>query len=146
MSQYIDFYIKNENDKFDYLTSYGRSSMIYRGLAEQAPYERIKALTPSILKDAIARFNLLINNSEKSISYCETFIDKICTFPNSIEDKIDAISEQRSYIKDYEQEIDEMRYAINVYDFLQNIAENNTVNPLYFGIETYEPTMKDVIE
>ena len=146
MSQYVNFFIKHNMD-FIPIGCFSRSSYIYQ-YAPDAPFERIKKITPETLsrtikylQDEKSKQELEIKNMENKILHL------IPSFNNSVEDKMEEISTIETVIKDYKDYLDSISFALGYYKTLQEIADdNNDKSILYYGIEISNPTIGDIVE
>ena len=142
MSQYIEFFVKSKEDTFS------RNNDIYQVLMNTVPYGKICKLTHTLIANAID------NLQEDSIKYHQIRLNhqneiaNICTFNNSVEDKLIAIENIRDNITDLDEEIAALDEAIKYLQVLQSMIDDMYYTPdvgLYCGIEVGTPTVNDIV-
>lgn len=158
MSEYINGYLRVSDDKFVPLFSYCRLSDFYRAAQYYAPYEKIRAITSSDLKEIREKLEESYKNYEDLIKRYQDEIDLILKMNNDAEDKIELINDHLNGIDDVKGEMKYIPYWIGRVNMLEDIIEENrksqySENPLsrdendiiYFGIETgYVVTSEDI--
>lgn len=155
MSQYIQFFIRSNSNEFLPIGVFSRCDAIY-GFYEEylnAPYEKIAAITMKDLIYLIGKFDERIETYNERIIKLEQKIKLIVKCDNSVEEKMLAIDEVNSDIKEYVEERDELKqardYTCSLEEIIDAIAYNDNYcqsTYLYCGIEVREnPTIEDII-
>ena len=154
MSQYINFFIRKQiKDEIAFIPigSFSRSSHIYKAIID-APYEKIRPLKYEELNDIIKELHASKREYEDDIKNIEhTITNIIPSFNNSIEEKMQEIQQQRSYIADISEDIVDIQFSIGYFCALQEIIyDNSDSSPskdeiIYCGIEVGCPTEEDVV-
>ena len=154
MSQYINFFIRKQiKDEIAFIPigSFNRSSHIYQATIN-APYEKIRPLKYEELNDLIRKLHASKREYEDNIKNIEhTITNIIPSFNNSIEEKMQEIQQQRSYIADISEDIVDIQFSIGYFRALQEIIYDNSNssssrdNIIYYGVEIGCPTQEDVV-
>ena len=149
MSQYLNFYIKNNKEDYTYLIDfkYDGLNLIVEALEDKVvSYTTIKPITNSILDDGIKYLENEINNYLDLININKKIIDDLPKNIKDIDEIIDKIGELEDTNLRHEQSIDEVKKAIHYLEMLQNINGGVCGDEirLYGGIESYPPKEKDV--
>ena len=143
MSQYLNFFIKTDKNKYQQIASYSRNHMIYQAF-NSAPYEKITRLTESKIVNAIEELKTVRdayqkviqdNNEQIAVQYRLYSKDKFF----DIYDRIQQIN------KELKQDVEESEKSLIELQFIQRMTRtpNNTI--IYFGVEIYDPEDKDII-
>lgn len=165
MSSYINFYLRC-NDHFVPLVNYSRSHCMYRAYddAGVAPYGKLHALTPNDINTITENLHEQVDSLNEHLnSYAQQRVD-ISSFNNSVEDKMSALRDIYNNEEECRQSINVINAALLICAFLLDIMENaqyadddmtksvdfNIYNYkpnsiIYCGIETYLPTVNDII-
>lgn len=143
MSAYLNFFVRI-NDNFAPIGTYGRSTQIYQLFDQFAPYEQISPITYDTLNSIKQSWRERSDDTQNLIDNSHKRIGLIPSFANSIEDKMDALAEEESYLSELEdtkKELDNARAFIGfLYDILDDIAygegEGYKVDEyIYIGVE-----------
>ena len=143
MSSYIRFFVR-KYDEFAPIGVYGRSTKVYELFSARAPWEQIAPVTYEVLnaiKDDLREWAV---DNAAAISKAHARMRLIPSFTNSIEDKMDAIAEEESYLEELNDKAKELNTAAAFISLLFDIldaAEYSGDNGLksneyiYFGVE-----------
>lgn len=149
MSQYVNFYI-SDGEQFISLDDFSRSTEIYKVMTDfgYASDGKVRQVSPEELRTAADAILGKIKTMKDSISHSKRLIKSIqACFNVDLNERLDAIC-------DFEDQIDDLRSAIESYDaeadvlrVYANIASNADYhgNALYVGVEIPEPTAADII-
>lgn len=143
MSQYLNFFIKTDKNKYQQIASYSRNHMIYQTF-NSAPYEKITRLTESKIVNAIEELKtakdayqktMRDNDEQVAIQYRLYSKDKFF----DIYDRIQQIN------KELKQDVEESEKSLIELQFIHQMTRipNNAI--IYFGVEIYDPEDKDII-
>ena len=143
MSQYLNFFIKTDKNKYQQIASYSRNHMIYRAF-DSAPYEKITRLTESKIVNAIEELKtakdayqkaMRDNDEQVAIQY------SLC----SKDEFFDIYGQIQQTNKELRQDIEECEKSLIELQFIQRMTRvpNNAV--IYFGVEIYDPEDEDII-
>ena len=155
MSQYIQFFIRSNSDEFLPIGIFSRCNAIYDFFEKyfNAPYEKIAAITMKDLMYLIEKIDNRIEVYNNRIVELEQKIKLITECNNSVEEKMIAVDEVNSDIKEYVEERNEFKWARNYVCSLEEIVDAIAYNDkyckdtyLYCGIEVGENvTVEDII-
>lgn len=143
MSQYINFFIKHNND-FAPIAEFSRNSEIFQSFLDFAPWEKVSHLSNRDLSFIYREIKDKIDEYKKDINKKREMIDKVCSFTNSVEDKLDYIESYTSTIEALKDILNELYYAKHFISFLSEIEEYEKTK-VYAGFEIFEPKPEDVI-
>ena len=143
MSQYLNFFIKTDKNKYQQIASYSRNHMIYRAF-DSAPYEKITRLTESKIVNAIEELKtakdayqkaMRDNDEQVAIQY------SLC----SKDEFFDIYGQIQQTNKELRQDIEDCEKSLTELQFIQRMTRtpNNVI--IYFGVEIYDPEDKDII-
>ena len=143
MSQYLNFFIKTDKNKYQQIASYSRNHMIYRAF-DSAPYEKITRLTESKIVNAIEELKtakdayqkaMRDNDEQVAIQY------SLC----SKDEFFDIYGQIQQTNKELRQDVEDCEKSLTELQFIQRMTRtpNNTI--IYFGVEIYDPEDKDII-
>ena len=147
MSQYIEFFVKSKEDNFTCIASFPRSHIIYQTLVNEVPYGKICKLNFS----SISR--VILSLTEKKVEWrkrkeeYDNMWDRIGTFNNSVQEKLEAMAEFREALLEIKENIDDIDNAINylkVFQLMVEEMQTDSTIGLYCGIEVGEPTVEDI--
>lgn len=153
MSAYIHFFVR-AGDTFCPIATYCRSSKVYE-IFHRAPYEQITVLDKSTLSDYFNEATIMRDNIKEHITLYEKRIETITHFENSAEEKLELIMEEEELIEEANNELREIEDAICFIGFLISILNEVLYDVplgifknqyLYYGVECYRPTIKDIKE
>ena len=153
MSEYMTFFIRRDSDNFVPLFTFSRSCKIYQRFQHEVPYEKVSALSYSVLSDALNGlhdFIIQCKDNIRKLEYEKTFV---ASFNNSVEEKMEALSDIKELIAENEEDIRDTERAyysvLALIDIVDEIAYNPAYDKdryIYAGIEVCDPTDKDVEE
>ena len=143
MSQYLNFFIKTDKNKYQQIASYSRNHMIYRAF-DSAPYEKITRLTESKIANAIEELKtakdayqkaMRDNDEQVAIQY------SLC----SKDEFFDIYGQIQQTNKELRQDVEDCEKSLTELQFIRRITRvpNNAI--IYFGVEIYDPEDKDII-
>lgn len=144
MSQYIQFFIKSNSNEFLPIGVFSRCNAIYGFFEEyfNAPYEKIAAITMQDLTYLVRKIDDCIKIHNDRIVELEQKIKTITEYNNSVKEKMLAIDDVNSVIKEYVRERDEFKWARDYVCSLQEIIDAIAYDDkyckdtyLYCGIE-----------
>ena len=159
MSQFIHFFVRS-TDKLLPIRTASRSSHIFQSFSEYAPYEKVRAISMSMLKEIREEISEQIDKWTQEIEEERKDLQLIALFTNSVEDKIEAMKSAREALQGREETVEEMKVALAFTYFLMDMyeeAEDSNycykeevrIDPtkyIYFGIECGIPSIKEVEE
>ena len=140
MSQYINFYFKTKDDTFISVGDFSRNTKMYDVCREVgAPWEQLAPFTEERRNDVVSGLNYLKGNLRESISELESELNNPCVFQGlGLEDRKTWREEIKFEIKEWEEEISKLEYAINFVTIIGKMSEGRDLpyeNQLYFGFE-----------
>ena len=153
MSAYIHFFVR-AGGTFCPIATYSRNSKVYE-IFHRAPYEQITVLDKSTLNDYFNEATIMRDDIKEHIVQYEKRIETITRFENSAEEKLELIMEEEELIEEAKDELREIEDAICFIGFLTSILSEVLYDVplgifknqyLYYGIECYRPTVKDIKE
>ena len=143
MSQYLNFFIKTDKNKYQQIASYSRNHMIYRAF-DSAPYEKITRLTESKIVNAIEELKtakdayqkaMRDNDEQVAIQY------SLC----SKDEFFDIYGQIQQTNKELKQDVEECEKSLIELQFIQRMTRTPNNAIIYFGVEIYDPEDKDII-
>ena len=143
MSQYLNFFIKTDKNKYQQIASYSRNHMIYKAF-NSAPYEKITRLTESKIVNAIEELKtakdayqkaMRDNDEQVAIQY------SLC----SKDEFFDIYGQIQQTNKELRQDIEDCEKSLTELQFIQRITRTPNNAIIYFGVEIYNPEDKDII-
>ena len=143
MSQYLNFFIKTDKNKYQQIASYSRNHMIYRAF-DSAPYEKITRLTESKIVNAIEELKtakdayqkaMRDNDEQVAIQY------SLC----SKDEFFDIYGQIQQTNKELRQDIEDCEKSLIELQFIQRMTRTPNNAIIYFGVEIYDPEDKDII-
>lgn len=143
MSQYLNFFIKTDKNKYQQIASYSRNHRIYQ-VFNSAPYEKITRLTESKIVNAIEELKtakdayqkaMRDNDEQVAIQY------SLC----SKDEFFDIYSQIQQTNKELRQDIEDCEKSLTELQFIQRITRTPNNAIIYFGVEIYDPEDKDII-
>ena len=153
MSAYIHFFVR-AGDTFCPIATYSRNSKVYE-IFHRAPYEQITVLDKSTLNDYFNEATIMRDNTKEHITSYEKRIETIKGFENSAEEKLELIMEEEELIEEAKDDLREIEDTICFIGFLTSILNEVLYDMplgifkdqyLYYGVECYRPTVKDIKE
>ena len=143
MSQYLNFFIKIDKNKYQKIASYSRNHRIYQAF-NSAPYEKITQLTESKIVNAIKElktvkdaYQKVIQDNNEQIATQYRLYSKDKFF--DIYDRIQQIN------KELEQDVEDCEKSLIELQFIQRMARTPNNAVIYFGVEIYDPEDEDII-
>ena len=143
MSQYLNFFIKTDKNKYQKIASYSRNHRIYQAF-NSAPYEKITQLTESKIVNAIKElktvkdaYQKVIQDNNEQIATQYRLYSKDKFF--DIYDRIQQIN------KELEQDVEDCEKSLIELQFIQRMARTPNNAVIYFGVEIYDPEDEDII-
>ena len=143
MSQYLNFFIKTDKNKYQQIASYSRNHRIYQAF-NSAPYEKITQLTESKIVNAIEElktvkdaYQKVIQDNNEQIATQYRLYSKDKFF--DIYDRIQQIN------KELKQDVEECEKSLIELQFIQRMTRTHNNAVIYFGVEIYDPEDKDII-
>ena len=143
MSQYLNFFIKTDKNKYQQIASYSRNHMIYRAF-DSAPYEKITRLTESKIVNAIEELKtakdayqkaMRDNDEQVAIQY------SLC----SKDEFFDIYGQIQQTNKELRQDVEDCEKSLTELQFIQRMTRTPNNAIIYFGVEIYDPEDKDII-
>ena len=143
MSQYLNFFIKTDNNKYQQIASYSRNHMIYRAF-DSTPYEKITRLTESKIANAIEELKtakdayqkaMRDNDEQVAIQY------SLC----SKDEFFDIYGQIQQTDKELRQDIEDCEKSLTELQFIQRMTRTPNNAVIYFGVEIYDPEDEDII-
>ena len=105
MSSYVEFYVE-QNGIYINVGSYSRSNPMYQVLSDMVPYENGTILNDALFAEAEKEFETTVREYKDKVADLKNTINLIGTMEGSISEKVEAIEEKQSWIKDCEEDID----------------------------------------
>lgn len=150
MSSYIYFYIRGRKELVPVYES-SRSSTMYQNLYHELPYDKVRAVSDSELREFISIFENEIESYQGEIARRKEKLKLIPSFQNSIEKKLEAIDRIEESLEDYEEEIAAAQDCIAVLRTLRGAIEairyNNGYDAdkyVYAGVDCWCPPLAAV--
>ena len=143
MSQYLNFFIKTDKNKYQQIASYSRNHMIYRAF-DSAPYEKITRLTESKIVNAIEELKtakdayqkaMRDNDEQVAIQY------SLC----SKDEFFDIYGQIQQTNKELRQDVEDCEKSLTELQFIQRMTRTPNNAVIYFGVEIYDPEDEDII-
>lgn len=155
MSSYIQFFMRR-GDEFIPLMTYSRSNTIYKIFEHILPWEKIKAISYDSLSAKIAQCNSLVSENEEKVKELNQKKTLVASFNNSVEEKMEALSDIDEAIEEYNEDIAMGNRAAYICIFLQDLIEEIMYDEepkkydkdkyIYGGYEVGTPTLEDIEE
>ena len=143
MSQYLNFFIRTGENKYQQIASYSRNHRIYQAF-NSAPYEKITRLTESKIVNAIKElktvkdaYQKVIQDNNEQIATQYRLYSKDKFF--DIYDRIQQIN------KELKQDVEDCEKSLIELQFIQRMTRTSNNAIIYFGVEIYDPEDKDII-
>ena len=143
MSQYLNFFIKTDKNKYQQIASYSRNHMIYQAF-NSAPDEKITRLTQSKIVNAIEELKtakdayqkaMRDNDEQVAIQY------RLC----SKDEFFDIYGQIQQTNKELRQDIEDCEKSLIELQFIQRMTRTPNNAVIYFGVEIYDPEDEDII-
>lgn len=150
MSSYIYFYIKGRKELVPVYGS-SRNSTMYQNLYYELPYDKVRAVSDSELREFISTFENEVESYQKRIAREKEALERIPSFQNSLEEKLEAMDSIGTLIEEYEEEIAAAQNCIAVLRTLRGAIEavryNETYDVdkyIYAGVDCWRPPLAAV--
>ena len=143
MSQYLNFFIKTDKNKYQQIASYSRNHMIYRAF-DSAPYEKITRLTESKIVNAIEELKTAKDAYQKSMRDNDEQVAiqySLC----SKDEFFDIYGQIQQTNKELRQDVEDCEKSLTELQFIQRMTRTPNNAIIYFGVEIYDPEDKDII-
>ena len=143
MSQYLNFFIKTDKNKYQQIASYSRNHIIYRAF-DSAPYEKITRLTESKIVNAIEELKTAKDAYQKSMRDNDEQVAiqySLC----SKDEFFDIYGQIQQTNKELRQDIEDCEKSLTELQFIQRMTRTPNNAIIYFGVEIYDPEDKDII-
>ena len=143
MSQYLNFFIKTDKNKYQQIASYSRNHMIYRAF-DSAPYEKITRLTESKIVNAIEELKTVKDAYQKAMRDNDEQVAiqySLC----SKDEFFDIYGQIQQTNKELRQDVEDCEKSLIELQFIQRMARTPNNAIIYFGVEIYDPEDKDII-
>ena len=158
MSQYLHFYIKN-GENFLPIGTWNRSSRVY-DIFRGAPYEKVRALKNSDLANARERVKEDLGYAVGAEKRAKDEIEFLRSCAMDTDKLLERYHDLVEYLDELRENREEGERVLQLINFFQDIideaadAEKWSDNPLnlhadsylFYGIECYQPTIKDLEE
>lgn len=151
MSSYVHFFVRKD-DVFCPIGTFSRNSGYYQAFYHYLPYEKCRSISSNLLVTIRTEIKKVIKDNEKYIKNLEESKKEVSSFNNSVEEKIEVISDLINSIQELEADNEELKDVCAFTRFLDNVMEEaictdtGTDKYIYAGIECPEPTIDDLIE
>lgn len=145
MSQYLNFFIRTGEDRYQQIASYSRNHVIYKAF-DSAPYEQIRRLTDSIITNAVEELKascdtykamMRDNDEQVAIQYNQHQNDKDLFF-DIYNQLLQSSKELKFNLEDCEKGLIELQFI-----WKMTRTPNDAI--IYFGVEIYDPEDEDII-
>ena len=143
MSQYLNFFIKTDKNKYQKIANYSRNHMIYRAF-DSAPYEKITRLTESKIANAIEELKTAKNAYQKAMRDNDEQVAiqySLC----SKDEFFDIYGQIQQTNKELRQDIEDCEKSLTELQFIQRMTRTPNNAVIYFGVEIYDPEDEDII-
>lgn len=143
MSQYLNFFIKTGEDRYQQIASYSRNRVIYKAF-DSAPYEQITRLTDSKIVNAIEELKaardayqktMRDNDEQVAIQY------RLC----SKDEFFDIYGQIQQTNKELKQDVEDCEKGLIELQFIHRMTKTPNNATIYFGVEIYDPEDEDII-
>ena len=143
MSQYLNFFIKTDKNKYQQIASYSRNHMIYRAF-DSAPYEKITRLTESKIVNAIEELKTAKNAYQKAMRDNDEQVAiqySLC----SKDEFFNIYGQIQQTNKELKQDVEDCEKSLTELQFIQRMTRTPNNAIIYFGVEIYDPEDEDII-
>lgn len=131
MSQYMSFFIRRDANIFVPLFTFSRSCKIYQRFQHQVPYEKVSALSYSVLNDTLNGLHDSIIQYKDNIKKLENEKTFIASFNNSVEEKMAVLCDIKDVIAENEEDIRDTERAYYSVLALIDIVDEIVYNSVY---------------
>lgn len=145
MSQYINFYIKTEKEKYINILNYSRNSVVYEYMEKYAPYDDGKEITDKVLASIFEDVRSEKSKYEETLNKFKDRAKLVASFNNTVEEKMEEINNIEECIASTNEVKDELDFFENFLGVISAMTEDLKYgyNTLMFGIE-WDPTYNKV--
>ena len=143
MSQYLNFFIKTDKNKYQQIASYSRNHMIYRAF-DSAPYEKITRLTESKIVNAIENLVMARDSYQKAMRDNDEQVAiqyRLC----SKDEFFNIYGQIQQTNKELKQDVEDCEKSLTELQFIQRMTRTPNNAVIYFGVEIYDPEDEDII-
>lgn len=143
MSQYLNFFIRTGENKYQQIASYSRNHRIYQAF-NSAPYEKITRLTELKIVNAIGELKAAKDSYQKAMSDNDEQVAvqyRLC----SKDEFLDIYRQIQQTNKELRQDVEECNNGILELQFIQRMTRTPNDAVIYFGVEIYDPDDEDII-
>lgn len=150
MSEYIQFFIKH-NDDFIPILTYSRNNPIFRICSYyDVPYEKVIKVNENWFHQVIMEFEEKIEDLKTRKKEIEYESNQILSTNNSLEEKMEFVRYNSQAMREIDYEIElhlSQRSVITVlYDMYENFGLEEVTDTIYVGIEVGIPTIDDIVK
>ena len=143
MSQYLNFFIKTDKNKYQKIASYSRNHRIYQAF-NSAPYEKITQLTESKIVNAIKELKTVKDAYQKVIQDNNEQI-AVQYRLYSKDEFFDIYGQIQQTNKELRQDVEDCEKSLIELQFIQRMTRTPNNAVIYFGVEIYDPEDEDII-
>ena len=143
MSQYLNFFIKTDKNKYQKIASYSRNHRIYQAF-NSAPYEKITRLTESKIVNAIEELKTVKDAYQKVIQDNNEQI-AVQYRLYSKDEFFDIYGQIQQTNKELRQDVEDCEKSLIELQFIQRMTRTPNNAVIYFGVEIYDPEDEDII-
>ena len=143
MSQYLNFFIRTNENKYCKIASYSRNHVVYKAF-DSAPYEQIQRLTDREMANAIEELEVSRDSYKKMMRDNDEQVAiqyRLC----SKDEFLDIYGRIQQTNKELRQDIEDCDRSIIELQFIWRMIKFPDELELYFGVEIYNPTDEDII-
>lgn len=143
MSSYVEFYVE-QGGTYINVGSYSRSNPMYQVLSDMVPYEKGRVLDEALFNEAEKEFEVVIKNYKDRVAELKNIINLVGTMEGSIDEKIEAIEEKQSWVKEYEEDIEMYEAQLMQFKTFYHIVDpySNPEIKVWVGVE-WNPNYKE---
>ena len=143
MSSYVEFYVE-QGGTYICVGTYSRSNPMYQVLSDMVPYEKGIVLNDALFCEAEKEFKLSIKESKDRVEALKNTINLIGTMEGSINEKIEAIEDRQSLIKEYEEDIKMYEAQLMQFKTFYSMVDSYTKPEIkvWIGVE-WNPNYKE---
>ena len=121
MSQYTNFFIKTNEDKFYPIGTFSRNTAEAQAINDFLPYENVRPLTKSICNEAINWLEQQIKNAEEYKKSIKDKIEWLKTAEGSLEERMDMVHELSDNLIEAGEDIPAQEKAIGYFESLKKM-------------------------
>lgn len=139
MSEYMSLYARKD-DTFVPLYSESRSNIMFQLLAPFSTFEKVKPLTPRIMRECADRLANEIARLQQNIYHLNDKINMVRSLNNSLEEKMAAYDELVNQSNEITETLNELIRYQERFNFIDSMVN------IYFGLETGDNITLDIVE